>query len=55
MCESTGVFWTAGEIRPHLKYDPHTVGMSVNQETYTADRQAVSCASWTTNGLAPMV
>merc|ERR1719359_160231 len=29
--------------------------MGVNQEDYTSDMQFVSCASCTTNGLAPMV
>ena len=43
------------EIQPRLKDDSHTVGMSVNQETYTADMQTASCASGATNGLAPTV
>merc|ERR1712137_793811 len=68
VCESTGVFLTTEKIQPHLKAgakkvvfsapakdDSHTVVMGVNQETYTSDMQAVSCASCTTNGLAPMV
>jgi glyceraldehyde 3-phosphate dehydrogenase len=68
VCESTGVFLTTEKIQPHLKAgakkvvfsapakdDSHTIVMGVNQETYTADMQAVSCASCTTNGLAPMV
>merc|ERR1712151_365756 len=68
VCESTGVFLTTEKMGPHLKAgakkvvfsapakdDSHTVVMGVNQETYTSDMQAVSCASCTTNGLAPMV
>merc|ERR1711992_363622 len=37
------------------KDDSHTVVMGVNQETYESSMQAVSCASCTTNGLAPLV
>merc|ERR1711941_170820 len=33
----------------------HTVVMGVNQETYESSMTAVSCASCTTNGLAPVV
>merc|ERR1712066_197707 len=33
----------------------HTVVMGVNQETYDSSMTAVSCASCTTNGLAPVV
>merc|ERR1712003_283414 len=68
VCESTGVFLTDEKIQPHLKAgakkvvfsapakdDSHTIVMGVNQETYKTDMQAVSCASCTTNGLAPVV
>jgi len=68
VCESTGVFLTTEKIQPHLKAgakkvvfsapakdDSHTIVMGVNQETYKSDMQAVSCASCTTNGLAPVV
>merc|ERR1712084_195970 len=37
------------------KDDSHTVVMGVNQETYKSDMKCVSCASCTTNGLAPVV
>merc|ERR1740121_345733 len=68
VCESTGVFLTTEKIAPHLKAgakkvvfsapakdDSHTVVMGVNQETYESSMKAVSCASCTTNGLAPVV
>jgi len=68
VCESTGVFLTTEKVEPHLKAgakkivfsapakdDSHTVVMGVNQETYESSMTAVSCASCTTNGLAPMV
>jgi glyceraldehyde 3-phosphate dehydrogenase len=68
VCESTGVFLTDEKIQGHLKAgakkvvfsapakdDSHTIVMGVNQETYKSDMNAVSCASCTTNGLAPMV
>merc|ERR1719445_675458 len=68
VCESTGVFLTTEKVQPHLKAgakkvvfsapakdDSHTVVMGVNQETYDSSMTAVSCASCTTNGLAPMV
>merc|ERR1719453_1323746 len=68
LCESTGVFLTAEKCAPHIaagakkvifsapaKDDSPTVVMGVNQEDYTSDMQFVSCASCTTNGLAPMV
>merc|ERR1719492_325551 len=68
VCESTGVFLTAEKVQPHLKAgakkivfsapakdDSHTIVMGVNQETYDSSMTAVSCASCTTNGLAPMV
>merc|ERR1712060_979298 len=56
------------KIAPHLKAgakkvvfsapakdDSHTVVMGVNQDTYKSSMNAVSCASCTTNGLAPVV
>merc|ERR1712151_198704 len=59
---------TDASIQPHLaggaekvifsapdKDDSHTKGMGVNQGTYETSMDAVSCASCTTNGLAPMV
>merc|ERR1711933_403261 len=68
VCESTGVFLTTEKVQPHLKAgakkivfsapakdDSHTIVIGVNQETYKSDMQAVSCASCTTNGLAPVV
>merc|ERR1739838_234525 len=68
VCESTGVFLTTEKVQGHLKAgakkvifsapakdDSHTIVMGVNQETYKSDMTAVSCASCTTNGLAPMV
>merc|ERR1719446_610277 len=68
LCESTGVFLTAEKCAPHIaagakkvifsapaKDDSPTVVMGVNQEDYTSDMKFVSCASRTTNGLAPMV
>merc|ERR1711988_1640928 len=33
----------------------HTIVMGVNQETYESSMECVSCASCTTNGLAPAV
>jgi glyceraldehyde 3-phosphate dehydrogenase len=68
VCESTGVFLTTEKIQAHLKAgakkvvfsapakdESHTIVMGVNQETYVSSMQAVSCASCTTNGLAPLV
>merc|ERR1719311_1454028 len=68
LCESTGVFLTADSAKPHVdagikkvifsapaKDDSPTIVMGVNQNEYTSDMQYVSCASCTTNGLAPMV
>jgi hypothetical protein len=37
------------------KDDSHTIVMGVNQETYETSMTEVSCASCTTNGLAPTV
>jgi len=68
VCESTGVFLTAEKVQPHLKAgakkivfsapakdDSHTIVMGVNQDTYDPSMTCVSCASCTTNGLAPAV
>mmetsp|Transcript_12044 Transcript_12044/g.44700 ORF Transcript_12044/g.44700 Transcript_12044/m.44700 type:complete len:380 (-) Transcript_12044:188-1327(-) len=67
LCESTGVFLTAESAQPHIdtgvkkvifsapaKDDSQTIVMGVNQDEYT-DANFVSCASCTTNGLAPVV
>merc|ERR1711988_1503444 len=64
----TGAFLTAEKVAPHIaagakkiifsapaKDDSPTVVMGVNEETYDPSMIAVSCASCTTNGLAPMV
>merc|ERR1719267_464117 len=63
-----GAFLTADKVAPHIaagakkiifsapaKDDSPTVVMGVNEETYDPSMVAVSCASCTTNGLAPMV
>jgi len=68
VCESTGVFLTTAAVEPHLKAgakkvifsapakdDSHTIVMGVNEDTYKPSMKAVSCASCTTNGLAPAV
>merc|ERR1711988_1868565 len=68
VCESTGAFLTQDKVEPHFgagakmivfsapaKDDSPTIVMGVNQDIYSADMKAVSCASCTTNGLAPMV
>jgi glyceraldehyde 3-phosphate dehydrogenase len=68
LCESTGAFLTADSCKPHIdsgvkkvifsapaKDDSPTIVMGVNNDDYTSDMQYVSCASCTTNGLAPMV
>eukprot|EP00630_Chrysocystis_fragilis_P001323 CAMPEP_0197387314 /NCGR_PEP_ID=MMETSP1165-20131217/441_1 /TAXON_ID=284809 /ORGANISM="Chrysocystis fragilis, Strain CCMP3189" /LENGTH=354 /DNA_ID=CAMNT_0042912629 /DNA_START=123 /DNA_END=1187 /DNA_ORIENTATION=- len=68
ICESTGAFLTGEKVEPHLKAgakkivfsapakdDSPTVVMGVNEDTYDPSMLAVSCASCTTNGLAPMV
>merc|ERR1711963_1097029 len=68
VCESTGVFLTTEKVAGHLKAgakkvvfsapakdDSHTIVMGVNQETYDPSMSCVSCASCTTNGLAPTV
>lgn len=68
LCESTGKFLSAETCQPHIaggvkkvvfsapaKDNSPTIVLGVNQEDYTPDMQFVSCASCTTNGLAPMV
>merc|ERR1712187_1079032 len=68
VCESTGVFLTTEKVQPHLnagakkvvfsapaKDDSHTIVMGENEDTYKTDMECVSCASCTTNGLAPAV
>ena len=35
--------------------DSHTIVMGVNEDTYDPSMECVSCASCTTNGLAPAV
>merc|ERR1711906_82435 len=68
LCESTGVFLTEESAKAHVdggvkkvvfsapaKDDSLTVVMGVNQEEYKGQTDYVSCASCTTNGLAPMV
>merc|ERR1711975_175895 len=37
------------------KDDSHTIVMGVNEDTYKTEMECVSCASCTTNGLAPAV
>jgi glyceraldehyde 3-phosphate dehydrogenase len=68
LCESTGVFLTAESAKAHIdggakkvifsapaKDDSLTVVMGVNPEDYKGQTDYVSCASCTTNGLAPLV
>jgi len=68
LCESTGVFLTSESAKAHVdagvkkvifsapaKDDSPTIVMGVNEADYKRDMQYVSCASCTTNGLAPMV
>merc|ERR1711966_601065 len=68
LCESTGVFLTSDTAKAHIdggakkvifsapaKDDSLTIVMGVNQEEYKGQTDYVSCASCTTNGLAPMV
>jgi len=68
LCESTGAFLTAESAKPHVdagvkkvvfsapaKDKSPTIVMGVNQNEYTSDMTYVSCASCTTNGLAPLV
>jgi glyceraldehyde 3-phosphate dehydrogenase len=68
LCESTGVFLTAESAKAHVdagakkvifsapaKDKSPTIVMGVNDGEYTPDMTYVSCASCTTNGLAPVV
>lgn len=68
VCESTGAFLTEAKVAPHFeagakkivfsapaKDDSPTIVMGVNHNIYDSSMKAVSCASCTTNGLAPMV
>ncbi|KAL3942247.1 MAG: hypothetical protein SGBAC_003517 [Bacillariaceae sp.] len=68
VCESTGVFLTKETAQSIIdggakkviysapaKDDSQTIVMGVNQGEYDGSEDFVSCASCTTNGLAPMV
>jgi len=68
LCESTGVFLTEEKAKAHVdagvkkvifsapaKDESLTVVMGVNQDEYKGQTDYVSCASCTTNGLAPLV
>ena len=68
LCESTGVFLTEEKAKAHVdagvkkvifsapaKDDSLTVVMGVNEADYKGQTDYVSCASCTTNGLAPLV
>jgi len=68
VCESTGVFLTKDTAQSIIdggakkviysapaKDDSQTVVMGVNQGDYDGSEDFISCASCTTNGLAPMV
>merc|ERR1719424_1850481 len=68
VCESTGIFLTKETAQSIIdggakkviysapaKDDSQTIVMGVNQEEYDGSENFVSCASCTTNGLAPMV
>ena len=68
VCESTGAFLTGEKVEAHFgagakkivfsapaKDDSPTVVMGVNEGEYDPAWKAVSCASCTTNGLAPTV
>jgi glyceraldehyde 3-phosphate dehydrogenase len=68
VCESTGIFLTKESAQSILdggakkviysapaKDDSQTIVMGVNQEEYDGSENFISCASCTTNGLAPMV
>merc|ERR1719458_816750 len=68
VCESTGVFLTKEKDQAIIdggakkviysapgKDDSQTIVMGVNVEEYDGSENFISCASCTTNGLAPMV
>jgi len=68
VCESTGIFLTKESAQAIIdggakkviysapaKDDSQTIVMGVNQEEYDGSENFISCASCTTNGLAPMV
>merc|ERR1719172_302029 len=69
VCESTGAFTTTEGCMKHIAggakkviisapakdADTPTIVVGVNQEDYKTDMTVVSCASCTTNGLAPLV
>merc|ERR1712087_513037 len=68
VCESTGIFLTKEKAQAIIdggakkviysapaKDDSQTIVMGVNQDEYDGSEDFVSCASCTTNGLAPMV
>ena len=68
VCESTGVFLTKEKAQSIIdggakkviysapaKDDSQTIVMGVNQNEYDGSENFISCASCTTNGLAPMV
>jgi len=68
VCESTGIFLTKEKAQSIIdggakkviysapaKDDSQTIVMGVNQGEYDGSEDFISCASCTTNGLAPMV
>jgi len=68
VCESTGVFLTKEKAQPIIdggakkviysapaKDDSQTIVMGVNEGEYDGSENFISCASCTTNGLAPTV
>ncbi|CAK0846385.1 unnamed protein product [Prorocentrum cordatum] len=68
VCEFISMFLTDGKIQLHLKVgaknvrssaraadNSHTMEMGANKDTYKTDRNCVSCATCTTNALAPKV
>merc|ERR1712113_1242214 len=68
VCESTGIFLTQEKAQSIIdggakkviysapaKDDSQTIVVGVNEDEYTGQTDYISCASCTTNGLAPMV
>merc|ERR1712187_455754 len=69
VCESTGAFTTTEGCMKHIEgvakkviisapakdADTPTIVVGVNTEDYKTDMKVISCASCTTNGLAPLV